>query len=72
MSAPCAPRCCRGAIALSLLLFVQLSFGKQLLADFDGSHDLFMYFAGTLVMFAIVRSLDAQAPSRPTSLGGDR
>lgn len=49
------------AVFLSLLLFVQLNFGKQLLADFDGTHDLFMYFAGTLVMFAAVRSVD---PSR--------
>lgn len=44
------------AVSLSLLLFVQLFFGKQLLSDFDGTRDLFMYFAGTLVMLHAVRS----------------
>jgi hypothetical protein len=58
-----APAFLYAALLLSLLLFVQLNFGKQLLADFDGTHDLFMYFAGALVIFAAVRSLD---PSRST------
>ena len=49
------------ALFLSLLLFVQLNFGKQLLADFDGTHDLFMYFAGTVVLLLAVRSLEAPA-----------
>lgn len=49
------------AITLSLLLFVQLNLGKQLLMDFAGVHDLYMYFAATLVMLAVVRWMD---PSR--------
>lgn len=46
-------------LLISLLTFVQLDFGKQLLGDFDGAHDLFMYFASTLEMLAVVRSFDA-------------
>jgi hypothetical protein len=46
------------ALLGSLALFVQLGFGKQLLFDFAGNHDLYMYFAGTLVMLAMVRTLD--------------
>lgn len=53
-----SPSLLYAALLLSLLTFVQLNFGKQLLGDFDGVHDLFMYFAGTLVMLAAVRSLD--------------
>jgi hypothetical protein len=53
-----SPSLLYAALLLSLLTFVQLNFGKQLLADFDGVHDLFMYFAGTLVMLAVVRSFD--------------
>lgn len=49
------------ALLTSLALFVQLSVGKQLLSDFAGIHDLFMYFAGTLVMLLAVRALDAPA-----------
>lgn len=49
------------AVCLSLGLFVQLSFGKQLLGDFAGTHDLYMYFAGTLIMLGVVRSLDSAA-----------
>lgn len=56
---PVRPTLLYGALGLSMLLFVQLSLGKQLVADFAGSHDLFMYFAGTLVMLLAVRSLDA-------------
>lgn len=56
---PARPTLLYAALAMSLLLFVQLSVGKQLVADFAGSHDLFMYFAGTLVMLLAVRSLDA-------------
>lgn len=47
------------ALLLSLVLFAQLSFGKQILGDFGGTHDLFMYFAGTLVMLAAVRAFRA-------------
>lgn len=46
------------ALITSLLLFVQLAFGKQLLMDFDGVHDLFMYFAGTIIILGVVRTLD--------------
>lgn len=53
------------AIVLSLLLFVQLSLGKQLVADFAGTHDLFMYFAAGLAMLFAVRSLDH--PPAPSS-----
>lgn len=65
-----SPALLYAAILLSLLLFVQLNFGKQLLADFDGTHDLFMYFAGTLVVLVVVRSLDparavGTSPSQP-------
>lgn len=49
------------AVVLSLLLFVQLNLGKQLVMDFDGIHDLYMYFAATLVMLALIRWMD---PSR--------
>lgn len=51
------------AIVLSMLLFVQLSVGKQLVTDFAGIHDLFMYFAGSLVLLLAVRSFDT-APAR--------
>lgn len=54
------------SLVLSLLIFVQLNFGKQLLGDFDGVHDLFMYFAGTLVMVAVVRSFDADVTPMST------
>ncbi|MDX2147657.1 MAG: hypothetical protein SFZ23_09060 [Planctomycetota bacterium] len=61
-----APLFLHASILLSLALFVQLSFGKQLLSDYDGTHDLYMYFAGTLVMLIVVRSLDAtRAQTRP-------
>lgn len=46
------------AIILSMLLFLQLSLGKQLVTDFAGIHDLFMYFAGTVVLLLAVRALD--------------
>lgn len=46
------------AITLSLVLFVQLSLGKQLVTDFAGIHDLFMYFAGTLALLLAVRAVD--------------
>ncbi len=46
------------ALITSLLLFVQLAFGKLLLSDFDGVHDLFMYFAGTIIILGVVRTLD--------------
>lgn len=49
------------AITLSLLLFVQLNLGKQVVMDFAGIHDLYMYFAATLVMMGVVRWMD---PSR--------
>lgn len=49
------------ALLASLVLFVQLSVGKQLLSDFAGIHDLFMYFAGTLVMLLAVRALESPA-----------
>jgi hypothetical protein len=46
------------ALLLSLLIFVQLGFGKRLVADHDGAHDLFMYAAAALVMLLAVRRLD--------------
>lgn len=46
------------ALALSLLLFVQLNLGKQLVMDYAGIHDLYMYFAATLLMMAAVRWMD--------------
>lgn len=52
-------------ISLSLLLFVQLNLGKQLVMDFAGIHDLYMYFAATLVMLAAVRWMD---PARSKTL----
>ncbi len=52
------------AILLTMLLFVQLSVGKQLVTDFAGIHDLFMYFAGSVVLLLAVRSLDTSA-ARP-------
>lgn len=53
------------SIVLSLVLFVQLNFGKQLLADYDGTHDLFMYFAGMLVILSVVRSLETRQSVTP-------
>lgn len=55
------------AITLSLVLFVQLFFGKQLLNDFGGTRDLFMYFAGTLVMLIAVRSFPARSSGTNTA-----
>ncbi|MDX2131247.1 MAG: hypothetical protein SFY69_04260 [Planctomycetota bacterium] len=52
----------RLSLLVSLALFVQLSLGKQLLSDFDGIHDLYMYFAGTLVILFLVRHLDNTPP----------
>lgn len=43
------------SLLLSLGIFVQLSFGKQLIGDFAGAHDLYMYFSGTLLMLLGVR-----------------
>lgn len=53
------------ALCLSLLLFVQLNFGNQLISNNSATHDLYMYFAGTLVMLGTVRLLDTTATSRP-------
>lgn len=64
---PVRPTFLLAAIFLSLLLFVQLNFGKQLLADYDGTHDLFMYFAAALVMLLAVRSLENRQPTPGTS-----
>ena len=50
------------ALVTSLLLFVQLSLGKQLLSDYDAVHDLYMYFVGTVVLLLAVRSFDAAVP----------
>jgi hypothetical protein len=50
------------AILLTLVLFVQLSIGKQLVTDYSGIHDLFMYFAGTVVLLLALRSLDNAIP----------
>lgn len=52
------------ALVLSLLIFAMLGFGKRLVADHDGAHDLFMYFAATLVMLLVVRSFRSDEPSR--------
>lgn len=51
------------AIILSMLLFLQLSLGKQLVTDFAGIHDLFMYFVGSVVLLLAVRAFDT-APVR--------
>lgn len=56
-----------GCLLLSLLLFVQLSFGKQLLQDFTGSHELYMYFAGSLVMLLAVRYMESSVPVQKSS-----
>ena len=48
----------RLALAHSLLVFVQLGFGKRLVSDHDGAHDLFMYAAAALVMLLAVDRLD--------------
>jgi hypothetical protein len=49
---------------MSLLLFIQLGFGKQLIQDYAGAHELFMYFVGALVMLLAIRSLQAPEPVR--------
>lgn len=51
---PTRPTLLIASVLMSLLLFVQLSLGKQLVGDFAGLHDLYMYFAGTLVMLLAV------------------
>lgn len=56
-----------GCLLLSLLLFAQLNFGKQLLQDFSGAQELFMYFAGTLVMLLVVRQLDSSSSAASPS-----
>jgi hypothetical protein len=56
-------------VLLSLLLFVQLSLGKQIIGDFAGSHDLFMYFVGSLVALHTVRSFDLSATGTPGARG---
>lgn len=43
------------SLVLSMLTFLVLGFGKRLVADHAGAHDLFMYFAATLVMLMAVR-----------------
>lgn len=48
-------------LAGSLFVFLQLGFGKRLVADHDDAAKLFVYFAGTLVMLWYV-----------TSSGGER
>ncbi len=42
------------SILLSLLIFIQLSIGKYLIADHVGTHQLYTYFAGTLIFLAYV------------------
>ena len=65
---PVRPHFLFAAIVLSLLLFVQLSLGKQLVADFAGTHDLFMYFAAGLAMLFAVRTLDKPHAPSPAAL----
>ena len=38
----------------SLFVFVQLGFGQWLTADYNGTHQLFMYFCGTLIALGFV------------------
>ncbi|HLP84700.1 MAG TPA: hypothetical protein VK157_10155 [Phycisphaerales bacterium] len=55
------------SILISMLLFVQLNFGKQLLQDFTGAHELFMYFAGALIMLLAVRHFESSNRAATTS-----
>jgi hypothetical protein len=48
----------RLAIVLSMALFAQLGFGKRLIADHDGAHDLFVYMGVSLVMLLAVEYFD--------------
>jgi hypothetical protein len=49
-----------------LFVFVQLGFGQWLTAEYNGTHQLFMYFCGTLL------ALDFVAPSlRSSPLKGE-
>lgn len=48
----------RLAIILSMALFAQLGFGKRLIADHDGAHDLFVYLGISLVMLLAVEYFD--------------
>ncbi|MDX2174919.1 MAG: hypothetical protein SF028_00450 [Candidatus Sumerlaeia bacterium] len=55
------------ALAHSVVVFAQLGFGKRLIADHDGAHDLFMYAAGALAMLVAVRLLDHWQSESPLS-----
>lgn len=48
----------RLAIILSMVLFAQLGFGKRLIADHEGAHDLFVYFGISLVMLLAIEYFD--------------
>jgi len=50
-------------LAGSLFAFLQLGFGKRLIADHDDAAKLFLYFAGTLVMLWYVTSSGAERRS---------
>lgn len=53
------------SIILSLGIFAQLSVGKYLLSDFNGTHQLYTYFAGTLIFLAyITHHTPATQPSK--------
>lgn len=53
------------ALGLSLVIFLQLGFGLRLVQDNDGAHNLFMYFAGTLVALLAVEWLERKAEAVP-------
>jgi hypothetical protein len=50
------PRMLSVMLAWSLLIFVQLSFGQWLTSEFNGTAQLFAYFAGTLVALVHVNA----------------
>ena len=55
------------ALAFSVVVFAQLGFGKRLISEHDGAHDLFMYAAGSLAMLVAVRVLDYWRPQPATA-----
>jgi len=50
------PLLLQGMLAWSLLVFVQLGFGQWLTSEFNGTAQLFSYFAGTLVCLMYLES----------------
>jgi hypothetical protein len=61
-----------GVLAGSLLVFALLAFGQNMIGQHDSVASLFLYFAGTAVLMALVRRLPPYRPDQWLSGGEER